>query len=247
MQTTDLGYGNGLWLDAPAAASLWRINGAIGRRLDINEAGRTWAQQNRFRQDYLNGVPGAAFALPPGTSIHEQGRAVDTDDRFIDLMADHGWFRTALARNEPWHFEYDESRDNHSHETAAGGSSEFPTPVALPDEEDDMLYLNLKMPKGNTHVIAVDRGLLRHFIQGDPMELLKNLDRSRDDWQEIPFSAFPALCRTKGIDLEGNPAYRVNADGSLFEVLNPLTGKYGMGNVWMIENARYADTLSETP
>lgn len=121
MQITDIGYGRG-WLDISAARSLWRIDARLGRPLDINEAGRTWAQQNKFRQDYLNGVPGAAFALPAGTSIHEQGRAIDTDDRFIAIMNDHGWFQTALARSEPWHFEYDYNRDNHRNEPASGGN-----------------------------------------------------------------------------------------------------------------------------
>lgn len=132
MIITDLGYGNGLWLDAPAANSLWRINAQIGRRLDINEAGRTWAQQNAFRQAYLNGT--GSYALPPGSSIHEQGRAIDTDDRLLSVMADHGWFQTALGVGEPWHFEYDTFRDNHRNETAAGGATPFPEDDMTPEQ-----------------------------------------------------------------------------------------------------------------
>lgn len=149
MQVTALGGGRG-WLDYPAALSLFRLDARVGHLWQISEAGRTWAQQNKFRQDYLNGVPGAAFALPPdppgGPSIHQLGNAIDTNERIVWLLNEYGWFQTALARDEPWHFEYDWSRDQHRNEgipAGAGDSADFPTqgnkpPAPIEEEEDDM-------------------------------------------------------------------------------------------------------------
>lgn len=138
MNVTTLGGGRG-WLDYAAAVSLWRLDARIGRLWQISEAGRTWAQQNVFRQAYLRGEPGAAFALPAGTSIHEQGRAIDTNDRIVWLINENGWFQTALARGEPWHFEYDWTRDQHYYEGVPAGDSATPfeiTPEA-PDEQEE--------------------------------------------------------------------------------------------------------------
>ena len=120
MQTTDLGGGRG-WLDAPAAASIARIDAQLGRRLQITEAGRTRDRQAELRRDYERGLPGAAFALPPdppeGPSIHQLGGAIDTDEwasaSVLALLGEHGWARTALNRKEPWHFEYAPTRDQH--------------------------------------------------------------------------------------------------------------------------------------
>lgn len=131
MQITDLGGGRG-WLDYPAALSLFRLDARIGHLWQISEAGRTWEQQNKFRQDYLNRVPGASFALPAGTSIHERGRAIDTNERIVWLLNEYGWFQTALAIGEEWHFEYDASRDQHYNEGAPAGGG------AVDFEENDM-------------------------------------------------------------------------------------------------------------
>lgn len=156
MIVTDIGYGH--WLDAGAAASFFRVCAAIGRRLDVNEAGRTYEQQAKFRWEYEN-VPGAPFALPAGTSIHEFGRAIDTDDRFIELMRDHGWIRTALARNEPWHFEYFIEHDNHRYEgiPSNGTATSFPTPteVVVKKERDEyMRYFYTQDSGGSLWTLA---------------------------------------------------------------------------------------------
>ncbi|MGO2091374.1 MAG: hypothetical protein ACTH34_05840, partial [Microbacterium gubbeenense] len=116
MQTTQLSNGRG-WLDAPAAASLTRIDAEVGHPLDINEAGRTWAQQNAHYQRYqsfLAGGPWAPIALPAGSSIHEFGRAIDTDEQITTVLNRHGWFHTVYRGGvlvEPWHYEYDYTRD----------------------------------------------------------------------------------------------------------------------------------------
>ena len=121
MNTESLAYGRG-WLDAPAAASLARIDTEIGHPLDINEAGRSSAQQNAHYQRYqafLAGGPWAPIALPPGSSIHEFGRAIDTDEQITAVLNRHGWFHTVYRGGvlvEPWHYEYDYTRDQHINE-----------------------------------------------------------------------------------------------------------------------------------
>jgi len=103
MMTTDLGHGRG-WLRADAAASLRRVDRQIGHPLDINEAGRTNAQQWEMWNKY--GSPRAAY---PGTSTHETGIAIDTDERLVDVLAENGWHRPYDF--EPWHFLYVPAND----------------------------------------------------------------------------------------------------------------------------------------
>jgi len=130
MIVTTLTNGRG-WLTAPAAASLARLDAALGRDLDINEAGRSWAQQNVHYQRYLSfiaGGPWAPIALAPGSSIHEFGRAIDTDDHVhhTALLNEHGWRQTVYRNGvlvEPWHFEYDYTRDQHRNSDTGGNST----------------------------------------------------------------------------------------------------------------------------
>lgn len=130
MITTQLTGGRG-WLTAPAAASLARVDADLGRDLDINEAGRSWAQQNAHYQRYLTYIAGGAWApiaLAPGSSIHEFGRAIDTDDHVhhTALLNEHGWRQTVYRNGvlvEPWHFEYDDTRDQHRTSGAGGGNT----------------------------------------------------------------------------------------------------------------------------
>jgi len=118
MIITQLDGGRG-WLDSPAAASLARVDAEIGHLLDINEAGRFFDQQNAHYQRYqrfLAGGPWAPIALPPGSSIHEFGRAIDTDEQITTVLNRHGWFHTVYRNGvlvEPWHYEYDYTRDQH--------------------------------------------------------------------------------------------------------------------------------------
>lgn len=138
----DLGGGRG-WLTAEAAASIFRIDRAIGHLLQITEAGRSFFQQEEHWLRYLrNGYP---IALNPNTpSVHQIGDAIDSDEaqRFIELMADHGWVRTVYrwvngkwTLVERWHFEYFIGKDNHRNDPAPSGVE-----VIIPksEEDDDM-------------------------------------------------------------------------------------------------------------
>ncbi|MEW2011481.1 hypothetical protein AB0300_18635 [Microbacterium sp. NPDC078814] len=146
----DIGHGRG-WLEVEAAKSQARIDRALGHPQQITEAGRSWEQQNEHWQHYLRF--GAPIALHPDTpSVHQMGRAKDTDERDVALMNDHGWFQTVYrwvngrrTLVEPWHFEYDPARDNHRNDPApAGGGAtaalktkEFPMFDALYVKQTD--------------------------------------------------------------------------------------------------------------
>lgn len=137
----DIGYGRGR-LAAPAAASLARVDAqmrdAFGRVLDINEAWRSPADADHNYWLYSTGQT-SIIALPAKDSIHCRGYAIDTDDgyntRAVWILNQNGWFHTVFRGGrlvEPWHFEYDASRDIYRNQTAGNGATPFPT------EEDDM-------------------------------------------------------------------------------------------------------------
>lgn len=115
-QTVDIGHSRGRL--APAAAeSLARIDAEAGRPLDVNSAWRDPVLQDRMYAAWLawiNGTgtqPNHGRALPSWQSIHCRGMAIDTDDwqQLKKLLNAHGWFQ--VADDEPWHFEYDPTRD----------------------------------------------------------------------------------------------------------------------------------------
>lgn len=140
---TPLGGGRG-WLDAAAAASILRIDRAIGHMLQITEAGRSFFQQEKHWLAYLrNGSP---IALNPNTpSEHQKGKAIDSDEaqQFVALMEEHGWFRTVYrwmngkwTLVERWHFEYFIERDKRRFDPAPATAGGTASPV--PEEDEDM-------------------------------------------------------------------------------------------------------------
>lgn len=162
----DIGYGRGR-LAAPAAASLRRVDAAMrdafGRVLDVNEAWRSPEQADAnyaAYQRYLAGGPLAPIALPAYQSIHCRGYALDTDDgynaRAVAILNDHGWFHTVYrwvngkrVLVEPWHFEYDASRDNHRGDTAGGGATEFDPTRLLEDSMSSNPIINVVAKTGD--------------------------------------------------------------------------------------------------
>ncbi|QIG57881.1 lysin A [Microbacterium phage PauloDiaboli] len=118
----DLGGGRG-WLNDGPAQSLWRIDGALGHRMQITEAGRTRAQQQAHWDRYQK--YGSPIAARPGTSLHEKGSAIDTNEgqNHVALLQSHGWRRTVYRNGklvEPWHFEYFANEDRYR---GSGGGS----------------------------------------------------------------------------------------------------------------------------
>jgi len=109
MARVDIGGGH--WLDASAAASLARVEKRLGRKLDVNDAGRTRDEQaNLYYRYYTLGDRSFGRPAKPGTSPHETGLAIDTDDR-IGWIGEHGWIQNVSG--EPWHFQYFAANDRH--------------------------------------------------------------------------------------------------------------------------------------
>lgn len=138
----------GHWLFEAAAASWARMLAAGMPRGGITEAGRTRARQEYLYAQYLAGkLP--AYAARPGTSKHENGRAVDVKTTsgaqawLIKHGAAHGWTRPLLwaAKPEPWHWEYDVTRDTHLTDgtTPPAPIEEDPMPALTDDEQRRLL------------------------------------------------------------------------------------------------------------
>lgn len=110
------------WLDAPAAASVARIDAGLGRPLQVDAAGLTREFQIQLWQEWKDGI--GVYSRHPDDettpSAHPLGMAIDTLDWFdhVDLLNEHGWFQTVLWDDgrvrEQDHFEYDATRDQHA-------------------------------------------------------------------------------------------------------------------------------------
>lgn len=120
-QTVDIGNGRGRLAPHPAE-SIARVDLALGRPLDVNSAWRDPVlQQSMFVAwtAWFNGKgpkPDHGRALPASQSAHCAGKAIDTDDWLLELLNEHGWYRTAI--DEGWHFEYFEHLDKHRNNPA---------------------------------------------------------------------------------------------------------------------------------
>ncbi|MCK2024070.1 hypothetical protein KZC52_14115 [Microbacterium sp. kSW2-24] len=143
LMIVDLGHGRG-WLEVEAAKSQARIDRALGHPQQITEAGRSWEQQNAHWLTFQK--YGKPIALHPDTpSVHQKGRAKDTDERPVALLNDHGWFQTVFrwingvwTLVEPWHFEYFPERDNHRHEVVELVNDNGTWRIAPEKEWDEM-------------------------------------------------------------------------------------------------------------
>lgn len=110
------------WASDACAASVHRLDSAFGRILPIASAGRSWDEQNAAYQRYKRGQ--GPLALPPGTSVHEKGNAIDWGNAVYSLLRlydglgnrgttlnSHGHRRTVSS--EVWHTEYFANEDQH--------------------------------------------------------------------------------------------------------------------------------------
>lgn len=167
------GNGNPAWLSPAAAASLRRVDRERGRDVTVTWAGRSWDEQNVLWEKYGRNPQKAAR---PGTSPHETGNAIDTDEwtlsGFVALMADHGWKRT--IKSEPWHFVYATGRDKHLNDPA-------PTaPATLEDIVTAHVLLYLYTP--NNNLLLVDH--LNMTIR----ELGNKPTFERDQFDHLPYT-----------------------------------------------------------
>lgn len=143
-------------IEAGAGACLVRTV-AVGMPLKITTAYRSREYQARLYHDWINKVPGANFALPPGKSLHELGLAVDfgraSSDWLEDYGADYGWSRPvgwngpSIKSPEWWHWEYNVLRD---------------TQLFAQTQEEDMAYtpeqITAMVADGVRIALETDRG-----------------------------------------------------------------------------------------
>lgn len=236
----DIGGGRGR-LAAPAAASLRRVDAqfrsAFGRAADINEAWRSPedADENyRKYQRYLNGGPWAPIAFPAKDSIHCRGYAVDTDDTSAAQMRiwnDNGWYWTVYRNGklaERWHLEYFPERDNRRNDpTPAGGGAAVPTA-----QEGHMIAAKITDGNGIEHHAIISDGSLRHLIDADDPEWMKNVCTTDDRWTPVPIQRLPSVLRSFACDL-----HIWDIRNGSFVVLDPLTGNIAPGMLWSAVNA----------
>lgn len=211
----DVGNGRG-WLAPPAAASLKRLDRQLGHAMQTTELGRTWARQYEHWLTYQR--YGNPIALHPNTpSIHQLGFAMDTDEgqRHVALLNENGWKQTVYRNGkliEPWHFEYDASRDKHINDP-------LPTP-SVPKEEDTMQ--SVRTPNGKIYGMGV--GSIVHFSRLSEAKITTAVNSATDETHNLSLAEFVDL-------LDGMliPRNAVDASGN---VLNPETGKYEVGGAW---------------
>lgn len=201
MIPVDLGHGRG-WLEEQAAKSQARIDRALGHPQQITEAGRDWETQNGHYQRYLAHLRGgdwAPIALSPDTpSVHQKGRAKDTDERDVGLLNDHGWFQTVYrvvngrrTLVEPWHFEYFPERDNHRHEVVElvndGGTWRIAPAAAAPASIAPVRRDTMSIPvlaktggPGDTRLFDLTGGVKRHITKKAEIEAMSIIATQRD-------------------------------------------------------------------
>lgn len=134
MTLTRVPVAPGRWLAPAPAASYLRMR-AAGCPAGITSAGRTTAEQRELYEDWLAGR--GAFALPPGTSRHESGHALDLPRAASAWMEHHGgahgWRRT--NPNEWWHWEHFATHDTHRDDQPAPATP----PTAPTHQETEMI------------------------------------------------------------------------------------------------------------
>lgn len=171
----NLGHGRGQLRSAPAQ-SVFRIDAALGRPLDINRAYANWAQQMSYYTAWTAfranptawrranpGKPDPPLALHPDQSWHCKGMALDTDDR-LRTFTDHGWL--FVVQSEPWHAQYYPDRDKYYGQPAGGTSK------PITEEEDDMALAVFTKPKDAATVYEIKNGRKRG-ITGAEWEVTK--------------------------------------------------------------------------
>lgn len=162
-----------------AAASMRRLERALGREHDCNSSYRDYAEQKRMFDAWTRYVnsgydprykPNHSRALNPDDSMHCRGLADDSDDwttpGYIELAAERGWIRTAA--NDPTerhHFEYQWWNDQHRND---------------PDPEEDDMFTDEDRAALRTVAARMDDSVLTNLtvIKGGVNGLLERTDDS---------------------------------------------------------------------
>ena len=220
----DVGYGRG-WLAPPAAASLKRIDRQLGHTMQTTELGRTWARQYEHWLKYQR--DGYPIALHPNTpSIHQLGYAMDTDEgqRHIGLLNENGWKQTVIRNGkivEPWHFEYDASRDKHINDR--------PPAPSIPKEDDTMQSISI-----NGNLYGVDTQFITHYGTVLQAKVTREVTSVADELHDLN-KAYGNRADEAWVELLdglGIPRQVLNGKG---EVFNPQSEKFEGNGTWSRE------------
>lgn len=138
---------------APAPAASYARMRALGCPAGITSSWRSPARQAYLYDGWVRRLPGFAFALPPGSSQHERGYALDLKwdaAAWVRAHPEHGWRFT--NRSEWWHVDYFLVTDVADIPTpvASGGVAPLPEPLEPLEPEEDM-------PLNQADLEAIDR------------------------------------------------------------------------------------------
>lgn len=101
--------GPAVWplLQLPAKKALAKAIAARGRKMFINSAYRTIAQQQVLFNHFKNGKCGISLAAKPPKSNHQSGLALDIEDQsgWKPFLEDQGWQH--LGPSDPPHFDFE--------------------------------------------------------------------------------------------------------------------------------------------
>lgn len=193
--------------------------------------GRKWWQGRLWYQIHPDAVG------IPETSNHEKRRSNDlrapynantaAARRAKELAPRHNITREGEGFGELWHWTYWGPLGTIGAPAPAGGAITAPVP-----EEDDMIAGRITDGQGRKHHVIIGNGSLRHLIDADDPEWMKNVTTADDEWTEIPIDRLPSVLRSYSCDLH---IWDIRA-GS-FVVLDPLTGDVAAGMLWSAVNA----------
>lgn len=116
---------------APAPAASYARMRAAGCPAGVTSSWRSPVLQAYLYDGWVRRLPGFNYALPPGSSWHETGHALDLHQaaaQWVRAHPEHGWRFT--NRSEWWHVDYFAGLDRHRDTT--------PSPTPEPTPEDDM-------------------------------------------------------------------------------------------------------------
>lgn len=172
----------------------------------------------------------------PDTSNHEKRRANDLRAPYNSNTAAHRRAQVLAKRHnitcegmgfrEWWHWTFWGPLGTIGVPASAGGANTAPVP-----EEDDMIAGRITDGRGVKHHVIIGNGYLRHLIDADKPEWMKDVTTADDRWTDIPIERLPSVLRSYACDLH---IWDIR-DGS-FVVVDPLTGATAPGMVWSAIN-----------
>lgn len=168
----------------------------------------------------------------PNTSNHEKRRSNDlrapynadtaAARRAKVLAKRHNITREGENFRELWHWTFWGPLGTIGAPAPAGGNT-----ATTPGEDDMTIAAKITDGNGVEHHVIIGNGYLRHLIDADDPEWMKNVVTTDDRWTEFPLQKLPSVLRTFNCDL-----HIWDVRSGSFVVLDPLTGDVAAGQVW---------------